>query len=97
MWVADENRNPVLIYNRVPLSVSQGGSSHSAASFWFALGNSNTEWLRGDMRDLVSYFRNWVVLRNPQNIEGLLLRPSAGVPLPPPISLSSPKNLRINR
>jgi hypothetical protein len=96
MWVADENTEPVLIYSRVPMSVSQGGTSQNAAEFWFALGNSNTEYLRGSFKDLVSYFRNYAVLRNPQNVPGLLLRPLAGVPLPPPTTLlAAPQRLRI--
>ena len=95
MWVADETTEPVLVYSRIPMSISQGEPSQSVSEFWFALGNSNTVFLRGDLRDLVAYFRNWAVLRNPQNVASLMLRPVAGVAPPPPTLLLPPGNVRI--
>ncbi len=97
MWVADENTAPVLIYGRVPMSVSQGKPAQTLAAFWFEQGNSSTEFLRGNLRDLVSYYRNWVVLRNPQDVPSLLLRPLAGVPPPPTSTLLPPTGVRVIR
>ena len=95
LWVADENTAPVLVYSRVPMSVSQGKPAQTLSAFWFEQGNSSTGYLRGNLRDLVSYYRNWVVLRNPQNVPSLLLRPLAGVPPTPAPSLLAPTGLRI--
>lgn len=76
MWVADEHTDPVLIYGQVPLSVNQGKTVHSAREFWFALGNSSTAYLRGDLRDLVAYFRNFAVNIDPPDVQALLVRPA---------------------
>lgn len=97
IWVADENTNPVLVYGRIPLSVSGGHpNAQSIARFWFEQNNSNPSWLRGDLRDLVSYHRNWAVLRNPPDVPRLLLRPLTGVP-PQFLRnlLLAPRNVRI--
>jgi hypothetical protein len=96
MWVADENTDPVLVYSHVPMSVGKTTDStkQSVGRFWFEQGDSSTAWLRGNTRDLVAYFRNWVVLRNPADVPALLLRPLAGVP-PTPKALAPAKNVRI--
>jgi hypothetical protein len=76
MWVASTSTAPVQIYKDVPLSVNQGKALHSLESFWFAFGNSNDLWLRGNLRDLVAYVRNWAVLKTP-DVTGLLVQPVA--------------------
>jgi hypothetical protein len=95
MWVADENTDPVLVYSQVSLSVNGGSTTHSVAQFWIAHGNSNEDYLRGGLFDLVAYHRNVVVLRNPSNVPGLLVRPLAGPPAPPPPVPAAPTGLRI--
>jgi hypothetical protein len=56
--------------------------------------NTSTDtYLRLDERDLVSYVRNFVALRNVSNVASLLVRPVPGAaPLPGP---APPRNVRI--
>jgi hypothetical protein len=76
MWVASESAPAVQVYKDVPLSVSQGKELQSLGSFWFAFGNSNDLWLRGDLRDIVAHVRNWAVLKT-SDMTGLLVQPVA--------------------
>jgi hypothetical protein len=95
-WVADEATDPVQIYSHIPASLKPPTNSIPALRFEF-----NTSTIeprdRGD-RDLVTYLRNVVVLRDAANVESLLIRPSATAPLPPPATASAPmipKNVRV--
>jgi hypothetical protein len=69
MWVADEHTAPVQILARVPMSLP------GLSSFWFEQANSNTAYKRGGMFDMVAYFRNWAVLKNPGDVAPLLQKP----------------------
>lgn len=93
-WVADEQQEPVHIYVDVPVSVR--GDPPSIYYFWLEYNTSIDRFTRGDTRDLVSYVRNFVALRNVSDVESLLKRPNAGVPLPPlqVVLPGAPKNLR---
>jgi hypothetical protein len=91
MWVADENNDPVLIFDSIPFSVSGtlDPTKQRMIEFEIALGNSNSQFLRGwkdnipgQFFDFVNYFRNWFVLRwthatEPADLaaEGLMAKP----------------------
>ena len=48
MWVADEARNPVQIYKRIPLSVRPTGTpANSILKFWLEFNTSTTQYIRG--------------------------------------------------
>lgn len=98
-WVADETRNAVQVYRRIPISVRPTGTPvNSIHKFWVEFNTSSADFSRGDMRDLVAYLRNFVALANPPaDVTPLLLRPSGGVPPPYTGSLPPPSNLRIIR
>jgi hypothetical protein len=87
-WIADELNDPVQIWSRIPLSVVPDSSPpFSIQNFVLEYNTSTDTYVRGDMRNLVSYVKNFVALKNPGDINPLLLRPiSGGVPspLPPP-------------
>jgi hypothetical protein len=94
-WMADETANPVQIYRKIPLSVRTTGSDpNSIQTFLLEFNTSTDAYVRGDTRDLVTYVRNFVSLRDAGDPSGLLVRPSevpkSGVP-------SAPKNVRIYR
>jgi hypothetical protein len=96
MWVADEQQEPVLVYNDLMLSVRP--KTNRIDNFWLEFNTSTDKYLRGaGQRDFVAYVRNFAVLRNPSNVSSLLLRPAAGVPPPPGAWPSAPSNLRIIR
>lgn len=69
-WIADVNRAPVQLYAHVPISI--GGS---LSKFWLEYNTSTDRFVRGDLRDLVSYVRNVVALRDPGDVTPLLVRP----------------------
>jgi hypothetical protein len=80
IWVADEKTEPILIYSQVLMSVGKSldPNYQNVDHFWFEQGNSSTQYLRGSLKDLVSYHRNWAVLKNPPNNlagSGLFARP----------------------
>jgi len=104
MYMADEDRNPVMLYSRIPMhlpinSANEAGRG-SMSRFWLEFNTSTSAFTRGDLRDLVAYVRNFVALENPPRaISPLLIRPTGGVP--PPFTGSgvaeAPTNLRIIR
>ena len=101
MYMADEDRNPVMLYNRLPMHLPIDHATESRrgsmGSFWLEYNTSTSALTRNDQRDLIAYARNFVVLRNPTDLPTLLIRPSGGVPPPytGPAPLDAPRNLRI--
>jgi len=92
LWVADEGRDAVKIFDRLPMNVPG-----SIAQFILEF-NTSTNDLQPGRGALVAYVRNWVALRDPLEVTGLLQRPGAGVPLPPlpgPAKPATPQGLRI--
>jgi hypothetical protein len=77
-----------------PVSVRpDGGAPNSIAKFWVEFNSSETELFRLDNRDLVSYVRNFVELKDVYDPRSLLVRPTPGAaPAPGP---AAPKNVRI--
>jgi hypothetical protein len=90
MWVADEDTDAVQIYRRIPVSVRTPGNA--VDKFWLEFNTSTDAFTRGDSRDLVSYVRNFVVLRDTADVESLFFRPGSTTKSP-----SAPKNVRILR
>ena len=91
MWVADENRDAVKIFDRLQLNVPG-----SIGVFWLEF-NTSANPLTPGRGTLVAYVRNWVALRDARDTSGLLHRPGAGTPLPPlpDAKPGPPRNLRI--
>ena len=77
MYVADEDTEPVKVYDQVALSVSGGGANQRITNMWFELGNSNGNFVRGGVFDLISYHRNVVHLQDPASVAALLVNPVA--------------------
>lgn len=84
IWVADENNEAVLIFDETEMSVSMtlDPTKQRMNYFQFAWGNSQSQFLRGGVFDLVVYLRNWSVLRwthaaEPADLaaEGLMIKP----------------------
>jgi hypothetical protein len=92
MWIADETRDAVQTYTRIPLVVQNG----AIEEFVLEWNTSKDEFVRGDLRDFVSYVRNVVVLRNAGDPTKFLQRPLGGA-APPGVRLSAPRNVRIVR
>ena len=94
VWVADETQDAVQILANAQVSVRRTGATpNSIGKFWVELNSSNDAFLRTDRRDLVTYVRNFVALRDVRDPRALLLRPVAGVP--PVAGPRAPLNLRI--
>jgi hypothetical protein len=89
MWMADETTEPVQVYRRLPISVRPGGIEEFLVEF----NTSLDSFVRGHMRDLVSYVRNVVTLQDAGDPTDLLLRPNATTLRGP----SAPRNVRIVR
>ena len=96
MWIADERREAVQVVHNVPVSVRPSGlTPNSVKTFWVEFNSSDDTLYRMDGRDLVSYVRNFVALRDIGDARSLLVRPVPGaepLPGPPP-----PTNVRIMR
>ena len=79
MWVADENTEPVQIYSHIPVSMHSSdtpATNNSIFKSWLEFNTSHDIFVRGDLRDLVTYVRNFVALINPPaDIAGLLKKP----------------------
>ena len=96
MWVADEVEGPVLIYDKILLSVSPNGETpNQIINWWVEFNTSEDKFVRGDSRDLVAYIRNFVALHNIADPTPLLLRPLAGSAPPIIPTLQPPSGLRI--
>jgi hypothetical protein len=101
MWVADETREAVQIFERIPVSVrSTGPTPNQIDAFWLEYNTSTILHTRGDQNDLVAYARNFAVLRDLTDVRSILARP---VPGATPVSggstsgPSAPSNVRILR
>jgi hypothetical protein len=97
LWMADETQGPVLVYDRVPMSVRP--PDFQVRKFWLEFNDSAARLTSGrltDFRDLVAYVRNFAALKNPpEDVRSLLQLPLPGlVPLQGP---SAPKNVRVIR
>lgn len=97
MWVADQVEGPVLIYDKLLVSVSPNSTTtpNQIINWWVEFNTSESEFTRGNMRDLVAYIRNFVALRDVGNPAPLLLRPLAGAAPPIVPTLQPPTGLRI--
>lgn len=94
MWIADETQDPVQVLFNVPLSVRPDGKfPHSIAKFWLEYNTSVDTYYRLDNRPLVSYFRNFVALRDLADPRSLLVRPVPGAEAAN--GPSAPRNVRI--
>jgi hypothetical protein len=92
MWIADEDRDAVKVFDRLQFNVPG-----TIERFTLEFNTSANELLpRGT---LVAYVRNFVALRNPNDPTRILQRPGAGTPLPPidDDRPGAPRNLRIVR
>ncbi len=96
LWMADEVTGPVLIYANVPVSVRRGRID----KFYVEFNTSTAQLPEGrlkDLRDLVAYVRNVVILRDPpDNVSAFLSRPGAGPVLLPGARFPAPRNLRLD-
>ncbi|BCS33194.1 hypothetical protein TBR22_A24210 [Luteitalea sp. TBR-22] len=96
LWMADEQVGPVQIYDRVPVSVRGGRID----KFYVEFNTSTAQLPDGrltDLRDLVAYVRNIVILRDPpKEIGAFLSRPGAGPAVLPTARPQAPRNLRIS-
>jgi hypothetical protein len=71
VWIADRETGPVQILKRIPVSVRRG----TISEFVFEFNTSTDLFVRGNLRDLVSYVRNFVALRDAGDVTGLLKKP----------------------
>ncbi len=69
LWVADEQTDPVQIYDQRLLVVK-----NSISKFWLEFNTSNSR-VVPDRDDLVAYVRNVVALVDPSGMPGLLVKP----------------------
>jgi hypothetical protein len=95
LWVADEDTNPVKIFDALPLNTQ--GTIPSVKSWWFEQ-NTSYDMYRGAPRNLVSYVRNFLALRDPGDVSPVLVRPLAGLPGNSPTTSGGPApptNVRI--
>jgi hypothetical protein len=94
MWVADETQEPVQVLSNVAISVRPSGlTPNSIAKFWLEFNSSVDDHFRIDNRDLVSYVRNFVALRDNNDPRSLLVRPVPGAQAQP--GPAPPRNVRI--
>lgn len=63
VWIADENRNPVKMYDAIPISIRISGANNTLSLFFIEYNTSAPSLTRPEQNDLVSYMRNWAVLR----------------------------------
>lgn len=73
LWVADEDTNPVKIFDALPLNTI--GTIPAVKTWWFEQ-NTSYDMYRGQFRDLVSYVRNFAVLVDPGDVTSLLVQPT---------------------
>jgi hypothetical protein len=94
MWLADETQDPVQVLVNIPISVRPTGKTpNSIKMFWLEYNTSTDSYYRLDNRPLVSYFRNFVALRDTPDPRSFLIRP---VPGAEPVSgPAAPRNVRI--
>lgn len=69
MWVADEATNPVKVYDTRSLDL------WAFSKFWLEFNTSTDTFVRGNIRDYVSYVRNVAVLKNVPSVTPFLVKP----------------------
>lgn len=89
MWAASEDQDAVKINDAAQLE-----NFGNLALFRIEY-NTSTSSLVTNRDPIVSYVRNFVMLRDVANPEALMKRPNAGVALPPISGPAAPRNLRI--
>jgi hypothetical protein len=92
LWAADTQTDPVKLIDRAALNLC-----NTVNNLWIEY-NTSSAWTQRPVGPLVSYLRNFAMLRDVASPTSLLQRPNAGIPLPPPptpTAPSAPKNLRI--
>lgn len=78
LWAADESTDPVKVYSRVPMSLRpMGNPANSIHMFWLEFNTSTNPYVRGSVRDFVTYVRNFVALRDVTDVDSVLIRPGA--------------------
>jgi hypothetical protein len=83
VWVADNETPATLVFDRITMDVPvHGTTGKPTMATWWLEQNSSLDLYRGARRDLVSYVRNFAVLRNP-DLSSLLMSPSGVVVVPP--------------
>jgi len=93
MWIADAERGPVKLFDRVLLSLPQTGVSPNNISKFLIEFNTSTNTLKPGRGDFIAYVRNFVALRDVADPTPLLIGPAGGtVPKSGP---PAPTNLRI--
>lgn len=98
MWVADETREAVQIFERMPVSVRvTGPTPNEIDTFWLEYNTSTIMHTRGDQNDLVAYARNFAVLRDLADARTILARPVPGAQPQPVSGPAAPSNVRILR
>ena len=94
-WIADETASPVQVYRNIPLSVRPTAKvPNTIEEFLLEFNTSTDSFTRGDIRDLVTYVRNFVALRDAGDPTSLLVRPSE---VPKFSGPGAPRNVRIVR
>lgn len=85
LWMADEDTEPVLQYDRVPMHLPTNHADPNIqgtiGQFWIEFNTSTSALTRPDRRDYVAFAKNVWVGQDVQDIAALLLKPSN---LPPP-------------
>lgn len=86
LWAADENRDPVRVYDRIRLSIAPQVSGIGLRQWWIEMNTSEEGFVRSfdgspaDTPDLVTYHKNYVMLEDPgatpEDVESLLERPT---------------------
>ncbi|HUE86424.1 MAG TPA: hypothetical protein VMO26_10130 [Vicinamibacterales bacterium] len=74
LWVADENRGPVLINDRLQIKPNVKNGWNGWNSFWLEY-NTSSKGLDEGFGARVAYARNIVMLRGATNVQSLLQRP----------------------
>ncbi len=74
-WVADVNRDPVKLFDRVRLSLPKSGVSPNNITKFLVEFNTSTNTLRAGRADFVAYTRNFVALQDVADPTPLLVRP----------------------
>lgn len=79
LWIADEQREPVLVIDKLQISITPDASvGERLHKFWFEFNDTYTRHCCGSVnpfRDRDVWLRNWAVLKNPSNLPTLLVRP----------------------
>lgn len=76
VWAADTETDPVQLFAAMPIDIRPDKAGvRRIANLWLEWNTSQDRWRRPDVRDLVSEARNVCVLRDPVDVEGLLVRP----------------------